>query len=256
MAARTTQKKPEPVEALAAAEAGPPTGLTASQIAALTSDLDPRRVQKREGSGRQSLSYLMTHDVKRAANRIFGFDGWGYVVESLHLLGEEPVKSRNGKDGFRVGYRATVTVTVVTERGAVHRGDTGYGDAVEYTGSRITPHELASKEAVSDAIKRCLSSWGDQFGLVLYGADPAPPVEPAAEPTPPAESRETKAADLVVDFEEIKRMVALAHEAGFSDDQVKTVCRNEFDANGGYRRSWLREQLQQLNKAIEARAAA
>jgi hypothetical protein len=89
-----------------------------------------------------------------------------------------------------VGYRATVTVTV----DGVQRGDVGYGDAMEYNGSRITPHELASKEAVSDALKRCLSSWGDQFGLVLYGADPAPQPELEVPADPPAEKKSPRSA--------------------------------------------------------------
>jgi DNA repair and recombination protein RAD52 len=134
----------------------------------LAAPLDPRRVHSREGSGGKKLSYLKTHDVKRTANRIFGYDGWSYVVEELVSLGSEPFVNSRGREGTRVGYRATVAVTI----GDVRRGDVGYGDAMEYNESKITPHELASKEAVSDALKRCLSSWGDQFGLGLYGADP------------------------------------------------------------------------------------
>jgi len=144
--------------------------LTDGQVKALASELDPRRIHQREGGNGKKLSYLATHDAKRTANRIFGYDGWEYVVESLDHIGTETFKNRNGKEGIRVGYRATVTVTAAGAR----RGDTGYGDAIEYGGSIITPHELAAKEAVSDALKRCLSSWGDQFGLVLYGSDPAP----------------------------------------------------------------------------------
>jgi len=49
--------------------------------------------------------------------------------------------------------------------------DAGYGGAIEYSKSRITPHELASKEAVSDGIKRCLRYLGDQFGLGLYSEE-------------------------------------------------------------------------------------
>lgn len=147
--------------------------LTLAQQAALAADLDPRRVSQRAGGSGKALSYLKAHDVKRTANRIFGYDGWSYRVAELVSLGEEPFTNRNGKEGLRVGYRAVVTVTAA----GVERGDVGYGDAMEYTQSRITPHELAAKEAVSDALKRCLSSWGDQFGLVLYGEDPAPDLE-------------------------------------------------------------------------------
>src|SRR6185312_16007225 len=142
---------------------------------ALSQPLDPRRVSTRKGSGTQRLSYLQAHDVKRTANRIFGYGGWSYTVDSLDVIAEEPVE-KNGRKGFRVGYRATVTATVRFDNyREIYRGDVGYGDAVEYTANRITPHELASKEAVSDALKRCLASFGDQFGLCLYGDDPATP---------------------------------------------------------------------------------
>jgi DNA repair and recombination protein RAD52 len=125
-----------------------------------------KHVSQRTGSGGKSLNYLEAHYVKRTANRIFGYDGWSYVVDDLRIAGIEDIE-KNGRKGVRVGYVAIVTVTV----GEVRRGDVGYGDAVEYVGSSITPHELAAKEAVSDAVKRCFASWGDQFGLVLYDKD-------------------------------------------------------------------------------------
>ena len=154
--------------------------LTSDQLQQLNAPLDPRRVSQRQGSGGKALSFLQSHDVKRTANRIFGYDGWSYTVDELVCIGEEPYK-KNNKEGVRVGYRATVTVQV----GETRRGDTGYGDAIEYQNSKITPHELASKEAVSDATKRCLASWGDQFGLVLYGDDPLRG-STASAPTPAA----------------------------------------------------------------------
>jgi len=191
--------------------------LTDQQRKALEAPLDARRVSQRSGGGGKSLSYLQSHDVKRTANRIFGYDGWSYTVDELVCLGEEPFK-RNGKDGFRVGYRATVTVIV----GETRRGDTGYGDAIEYNGSRITPHELASKEAVSDATKRCLASWGDQFGLVLYGDDPVR--------SAPAELEPTKAAAKKVAMnQEVQYLRDLATKAGVSERVEAAI-----EKNGGH----------------------
>jgi DNA recombination protein Rad52 len=145
----------------------------------LAAPLDPARVKYREGrGGRGGQAYLETWDCKATANSVFGFDGWGYTVEELVCIGEETFQGREGKDGYRVGYRATVRVTA---DGFQDKSDVGYGDSVEYTGSRITPHELAVKEAVSDALKRALTGFGDQWGNVLYnrassfrtGAQPA-----------------------------------------------------------------------------------
>lgn len=141
--------------------------LEAAVLERLAEPLDPARVKHREGGGGRSLSYLEGHDAIRAANDIFGVGQWGYAVTELVCIGEEEVVSRQNKPGFRVAYRATVTAHVGMQTFA----DVGYGDAIEYTGSRLTPHELASKEAVTDGLKRCLKNLGDQFGLCLYDKD-------------------------------------------------------------------------------------
>jgi DNA repair and recombination protein RAD52 len=145
---------------------------------ALDAPLDPQRVSKRSGGGGKEFSYLEGWDVKQRANEIFGYGGWGYRVADLSCLGEEEFTNSNGKTGVRVGYRAIVEVSVGPypldgsifrdTRGYATYSDVGYGDAQEYNMSRITPHELASKEAVTDALKRAFASLGDQFGLCLY----------------------------------------------------------------------------------------
>lgn len=205
--------------------------LTTDQVVALEQPLDPRRVRQREGSGRQKLSYLMSHDVKRHANVVFGYDGWSYTLDSLTLIGQEPVK-KGDREGFRVGYRATVTVRV----GDVVRGDTGYGDSVEYTGNGITPHELASKEAVSDALKRCLASFGSQFGLDLYGDDPAP-----APPPKPAFDQPTD--------DEMRELIAAAKDRGYPREQITALLSKEMEEHKAYRREWWQEQMSFLSEA-------
>jgi len=136
------------------------------------------------------LSYIEAHDAIRTANEVFGIGGWGYEVVELTHLGTEPAKSRSsGKEGFRVGYRAVVRVTVYgtqpnlnqtpasPSRPPVTYSDVGFGDSVDYSGSTISVHELAMKEAVSDGVKRALKNLGDQFGLGLYDAERRADVE-------------------------------------------------------------------------------
>lgn len=139
-------------------------------LAKLNDPLDPTRVKKREGSGGRSLSYLEGHDVIRTANEIFGIGGWSYSLQKLTCLGTEDFIGSNNRKGIRVAYCAELEVTVMTgtDLGRATYGDVGYGDAVEYGGSILTPHELAAKEAVTDALKRALKNLGDQFGLCLY----------------------------------------------------------------------------------------
>lgn len=98
-------------------------------------------------------------------------------------LGEPEPVSRNGRNGFRAGYRAVVRVMVATHEvegryiGPVTFSDVGFGDAVDYSGSQISVQELAMKEAVSDGVKRALKNLGDQFGLGLYDAERREDVE-------------------------------------------------------------------------------
>ncbi len=144
--------------------------LNPKQIQDLKEPLDKSRVKSRQ-KGSKTLSYLEAHDVIRRANEIFGVGSWGYEVvpDSLVCLAAEPVvRECDSKSGYRVGYRAIVQVSI---DGHTAFSDVGYGDAVEYTGSAITPHELAAKEAVSDGVKRALKNYGDQFGLCLYAKD-------------------------------------------------------------------------------------
>src|SRR5579872_3601712 len=83
---------------------------TSPDYARLSKPIEPSRVKSRSQSG-QSLSYIEAHDAIRTANEVFGIGGWGYTVEELTHLNTEPV-SRNGKSGFRTGYRAVVKVTI------------------------------------------------------------------------------------------------------------------------------------------------
>lgn len=132
----------------------------------LGAPLDAARVKSRQAGGnRPALSYLATHDVIRVANEVFGFGGWGHEVVELRQIPATEV-TKDGKPGLCVGYVCTVRLTV---EGCVPTSGIGYGDATEYQNSAaVTAHELAAKEAESDALKRALKNYGDQFGLALY----------------------------------------------------------------------------------------
>lgn len=134
------------------------------------------RVKTRSQSG-QRLSYIESHDAIRTANEIFGIGGWSYEIVELTHIGTEPM-GRNGKSGYKTGYRAVVKVTVrPPDEFPVTFSDVGFGDSVDYSGSQISTHELAMKEAASDGLKRALRSLGDQFGLGLYDAERRADVE-------------------------------------------------------------------------------
>jgi hypothetical protein len=148
----------------------PPGGdpFTVEQIKQLRADLDTSRVRRREGRGGNEFSYLATHDVKRTANEIFGFGNWGHRIVEQHQLAAVPVESRD-RQGFHVAWYCRVELTV---RGCIPVSGSGYGDGVEYGPAALaTAQELAIKESESDALKRALTNFGDQFGLILYAKD-------------------------------------------------------------------------------------
>lgn len=108
--------------------------------------------------GNVSLSYIESHHAIREANRAFGFNGWSYEIIDLKLVSEET--NQNGNNV--IGYTARVKVTVSD----ITREDVGFGNGIAKM--KGDAHEGATKEAISDAMKRALRTFGDIFGLALY----------------------------------------------------------------------------------------
>ena len=135
----------------------------------LQGSLDPSRIKSREG-----MSYIMAWDATDTANHIFGFDGWDrettyeQVAENEREMGPENRKYM----GWAVSYIAKVRITVravdpeTENETIVFRDGTGAGHG--YDRDLGKAHESAIKEAESDAMKRALSQFGNQFGLALY----------------------------------------------------------------------------------------
>jgi DNA recombination protein Rad52 len=103
--------------------------------------------------------YLEGWHVINEANRIFGFGGWSYEILSLKQACEV---TQNTKGNNVVAYICTISVLV----DGVTRQDVGYGSGISK--SLGDAHEGATKEAVTDALKRALRTFGNQFGLALY----------------------------------------------------------------------------------------
>ena len=137
---------------------------------ALAAPLDLNNVKQRKGAGGRKLDYISGEHAIAEANRIFGFDGWS--CETIHM---ECVKENPPTYIARVRVRA----------GGVTRE--GWG------GDNGNDHENAVKGAETDAIKRALRTFGNQFGLPLYdkeenaenltrGSEPAPKPRPSPSP--------------------------------------------------------------------------
>lgn len=135
------------------------------QIQKLSQPLAGEHIANRSQAGR-TFSYIESHHAIREANRIFGFDGWTQKVLSVNLVQDELKAAKSGGgDNHYISYTASVEVTA----GECVRQDVGFGQGIDRDQGQA--HESAIKEAISDACKRCLRTFGDQFGLALYDKD-------------------------------------------------------------------------------------
>ena len=115
----------------------------------LSQPINPKFVKTRKGQGNRDLAYLESWVTMSNANRIFGPDGWS----------SETIELREVSANKGIAYIARVRVTA----GGVVRDGVG--------GHAGFDHENTAKSAESDARKRALSSFGDQFGLSLYDGE-------------------------------------------------------------------------------------
>lgn len=124
----------------------------------LDKPLNDSFILTREQHGRK-LDYIAGYIAIKQANRIFGYDGWEYLITdgpTLHK-GED----KKGKPFWHVTCRVK---TIVLGK---EREDVGYSD-VQFTKAGKPMIDVAYKGSVTDALKRALRSWGNQFGNSLY----------------------------------------------------------------------------------------
>ena len=133
------------------------------QAQVLAYELDNSRIKSRT-KGNVDLSYLEGFDIIETANRIFGYGNWSYAISQLEYISQETNQNQN----FIICYKAIVTVTVYDLQHSKHisREDIGFGTGIAKT--LADAHESAGKEAVTDALKRAMRSFGSQFGNSLY----------------------------------------------------------------------------------------
>ena len=161
------------------------TAFTPEAIAELDGPLDPRRVVAFQSGPQKGVPYLEGHDVIRRANEIFGYGNWGF-----ELVGQ-PTMVESGEQGNnKTPYQVWMAVGRLSIAGG--QSVTEIGTNVRQGGGSASL-EMAIKGAVTDAIKRCLTHLGDQFGLVLrdksVGAADLRAEYQAASGKPPAQQQ-------------------------------------------------------------------
>ncbi len=118
----------------------------------LNAGLPKTAVSKRK-QGSFEVSYIEGWFAIEQANNIFGHDGWSMKVDSLEFF-------EGGKGHEAI---ARVRVEVQLEDRLVVKEDVGFGSCTVKQG-----RELAAKESVTDAMKRCFRGFGNAFGNSLY----------------------------------------------------------------------------------------
>lgn len=134
-----------------------------NQLKILDDELNSSRIKTRT-KGNVNLSYLEGFDVIETANRVFGYGNWEYKISKLEQVSQE----KNQNDNTVACYKAIVHVLVYSfdHSKNISREDVGFGTGIAKT--LADAHENGAKEAITDAIKRSLRSFGNQFGNSLY----------------------------------------------------------------------------------------
>ena len=129
----------------------------------LAYELDNSRIKSRS-KGNITLSYLEGFDIIETANKIFGYGNWDYTISKLEQVSQELNQNQNNV----ICYKAVINIVVhdLQHTKSVSREDVGFGTGIAKT--LADAHENGAKESVTDAIKRTLRSFGNQFGNSLY----------------------------------------------------------------------------------------
>lgn len=128
----------------------------------LDAKLDPKHVRKPTGNYGPKGDYVEGWHAIAEANRIFGPGAWSYRIKELT---QDSLKEGTDSKG-NVQWQAAYTCIVTLDVAGTVREDVGFGSGfAKQIGDAI---EGATKEAVTDALKRALRTFGNPFGLALY----------------------------------------------------------------------------------------
>jgi len=118
--------------------------------------------ERAAGFGGKTLSYLEGWYVVNRLNKVIGQGNWSY-----NILGFSKVFEGELKGKFACSYTCQVQLIVSIDGKSCSYMDIGFGDGFDKANPGKA-HELATKESVTDAVKRCARNLGMSFGLALY----------------------------------------------------------------------------------------
>ena len=134
----------------------------------LDEDIPKDAIDTRSHAG-VTLSYLSGAYVINRLNQVYGNGNWSSEIRLLEKVYEGTLKNSKGEDTFNVSYRAIVKLTIPDKelRIMTVQEGSGYGDGLDKRNPGKA-HELAIKEAETDALKRAAKNLGISMGIGLY----------------------------------------------------------------------------------------
>ncbi|CAK5274747.1 unnamed protein product [Mycena citricolor] len=128
----------------------------------LNQKLGPEYISTRPGpSGGPKLTYAEGWKIINVANEVFGFSGWSSSIRSLQTdYVDWNAETRRCSAGVTCVMRVTL-------REGVWHEDVGYG-LIDNAKGRGVALDKCKKEAVTDALKRTLRTFGNLTGNCLY----------------------------------------------------------------------------------------
>lgn len=172
------------------------SGLNEKQLAVLARPINSSRVANRTQSGR-TFSYLEAFEVKAHLIRVFGYGGFDAELIDYHHIGNREYKTKDDKPMVEVMYAARVRLTVRDPEGnqvaTYMEGAVGATAGPDYL--LAEHHDNALKTAESDALKRCATYLGNQFGLSLYNDGSKEDLIKGTALDPPKEKTEEEKAE-------------------------------------------------------------
>lgn len=134
----------------------------------LNENLNRSEVSTRDAGQGRKLDYVSNFYVKKRLNDVLGVGNWAYEIRNLTCVHSGVIQNNYGKEVHSASYTAQVRIVFDLGDGVkTEFCDIGFGNGTD----KLDPgkcHELASKEAVSDAVKRGACNLGMSLGLSLY----------------------------------------------------------------------------------------
>ena len=190
--------------------------------------------------------YLPGWHVIATANAVFGELGWSWSLDSLECQGSTWVA------------RATVTVHVCDLPVPITRSDIGSCIAATPRGApsgtmpTAEAQETARKGAATDALKRCLRTFGDRFGNGLYSGQWSSPASASA----PVSIREIVSQRLAAAHLRIEDLEAVLPEGQSIEEVVRDIAERKggtLEARAaGVAAHWIQQQQQQQQKEVQS----